>query len=206
MSLSDWLPSRKSCISYSWNRPNLWRLCRAARSACLLCRPSPRLRSSATVSIHQHNQPSLSFLTWKPCFKYKCVWSLLDPALIYEKCLTGEEGFDGAMDLFPQKYSTKAVEPQLSGQFWLTLPFIQQRFNSSKVLQIVLQKISISDKCFSFELSVHQRILKKKIYIYIKCSQKCEAAQLLSALVMVRNISGAANQHIRMISEGSCDT
>ncbi len=23
---------------------------------------------------------------------------------------------------------------------------------------------------------------------------------------MVRNISGAANQHIRMISEGSCDT
>lgn len=127
LSLSDWLPSRKSCISYSWNRPNLWRLCRAARSACLLCRPSPRLRSSATVSIHQHNQPSLSFLTWKQCFKYKCVWSLLDPALIYEKCLTGEEGFDGAMDLFPQKYSTKAVEPQLSGQFWLTLPFIQQR-------------------------------------------------------------------------------
>lgn len=41
--------------------------------------------------------------------------SLSDPALIYEKCLAGEEGFDGAMDLFPQNYSTKAVEPQLSG-------------------------------------------------------------------------------------------
>ncbi len=82
--------------------------------------------------------------------------------------------------------------------------FSKDAVNSSKVLQIVLQKISISDKCCSFELSVHQRILKKNIYI--KCSQKCEAAQLLSALVMVRNISGAANQHIRMISEGSCDT
>lgn len=48
-----------------------------------------------------------------------CLFSLLDPALIYEKCLAGEEGFDGAMDLFPQNYSTKAVEPPLSGQFWL---------------------------------------------------------------------------------------
>lgn len=53
-----------------------------------------------------------------------CLFSLLDPALIYEKCLAGEEGFDGAMDLFPQNYSTKAVEPQLSGQFWLALLFL----------------------------------------------------------------------------------
>lgn len=45
----------------------------------------------------------------------KSIYSLSDPALIYEKCLAGEEGFDGAMDLFPQNYSTKAVEPQLSG-------------------------------------------------------------------------------------------
>jgi len=45
------------------------------------------------------------------------LFSLLDPALIYEKCLAGEEGFDGALDLFPPNYSTKAVEPQLSGQF-----------------------------------------------------------------------------------------
>jgi len=25
-------------------------------------------------------------------------------------------------------------------------------------------------------------------------------------LIILRNVSGAANQHIRMISEGSCDT
>ncbi|GAA6083770.1 DNA repair and recombination protein RAD54-like, partial [Tachysurus ichikawai] len=36
------------------------------------------------------------------------------PSLIYEKCVEGEEGFAGAMELFPPGYSTKAVEPQLS--------------------------------------------------------------------------------------------
>ncbi len=32
------------------------------------------------------------------------------------------------------------------------------------------------------------------------------AAQLFSTLIIIRNVSGAANHHIRMISEGSCDT
>ncbi|KAG7272523.1 hypothetical protein CRUP_006812, partial [Coryphaenoides rupestris] len=36
------------------------------------------------------------------------------PALIYEKCLEGAEGFEGALDLFPAGYSLKSVEPQLS--------------------------------------------------------------------------------------------
>ncbi len=36
--------------------------------------------------------------------------------------------------------------------------------------------------------------------------QKYEAAQLFSTLILIRNVSWAANQHIRMISEGSCDT
>ncbi len=44
-----------------------------------------------------------------------------------------------------------------------------------------------------------KRILKKN-------PQKYEAAQLFSTLIMRSNISWAANQHIRMISEGSCDT
>ncbi len=37
-------------------------------------------------------------------------------------------------------------------------------------------------------------------------TQKYEAAQLFSTLIIIRNVSRAANQHIRMISEGSCDT
>lgn len=39
-----------------------------------------------------------------------------DPALIHEHCVEGAEGFEGALDLFPPGYSTKAVEPQLSGE------------------------------------------------------------------------------------------
>ncbi|MGH0164156.1 UNVERIFIED_CONTAM: hypothetical protein FKN15_074719 [Acipenser sinensis] len=38
------------------------------------------------------------------------------PALIYDKCVEGEEGFEGALELFPPGYCTKSVEPQLSGR------------------------------------------------------------------------------------------
>ncbi len=61
----------------------------------------------------------------------------------------------------------------------------------------MLQNISISNKCCSFELSVHQRILKNKI------SNKNMKPQLFSALIIIRNVCWAANQYIRMIS---CDT
>ncbi len=43
----------------------------------------------------------------------------------------------------------------------------------------------------------------KKVSRY---SQKYEAAQLFSTPITIRNVCWAANQHIRMISEGSCDT
>lgn len=39
-----------------------------------------------------------------------------DPALIYDKCVEGAEGFHGALDLFPPGYCGKAVEPHLSGK------------------------------------------------------------------------------------------
>lgn len=39
-----------------------------------------------------------------------------DPALIYEKCVEEEEGFVGALQLFPPGYSIKTLEPQLSGK------------------------------------------------------------------------------------------
>lgn len=42
-----------------------------------------------------------------------------DPALIYDKCVEGAEGFQGALDLFPPGYCTKAVEPHLSGKMAL---------------------------------------------------------------------------------------
>ncbi len=36
--------------------------------------------------------------------------------------------------------------------------------------------------------------------------QKYEAAQQFSTFIIIRNVSWAANQYIRMISVGSCDT
>ena len=39
-----------------------------------------------------------------------------DPELIFDKAQTGEEGFEGALDLFPQSFSIKQVQPELSGE------------------------------------------------------------------------------------------
>jgi len=68
-------------------------------------------------------------------------------------------------------------------------------------LFIVLQNIYISCKRCSFKHSVHQRILKKHHGFHTNIS-----TQLFSTLIIIRNALWAANQHIRMISVGSCDT
>lgn len=39
-----------------------------------------------------------------------------DPALIYDKCVQEEDGFEGTLDIFPPGYNSKALEPQLSGE------------------------------------------------------------------------------------------
>ncbi len=66
--------------------------------------------------------------------------------------------------------------------------FSKDALNWSKMLQ----KISISDKCCSSELSIHQRNLNK---FY---------SAVLNVIIIIHAFS-AANQDIRMISEGSCD-
>ncbi|XP_063483704.1 DNA repair and recombination protein RAD54-like isoform X10 [Symphalangus syndactylus] len=44
------------------------------------------------------------------------------PALIHDKCVEEEDGFVGALDLFPPGYNSKTLEPQLSvGDCWLLL-------------------------------------------------------------------------------------
>ncbi len=57
-----------------------------------------------------------------------------------------------------------------------------------------------------FKLSIHQRILKKCITISSEILYG--SVQLFSTLIIIRNVSCAENQHIRMISdsEGSRDT
>ncbi len=80
----------------------------------------------------------------------------------------------------------------------LILLFRRDALNWSKVSVktfLMLQNLSISNKCCSFELSHHQ--MKNK-------TNKNKTAQLFSTLIIIRNASWAANQHIRMISEGLC--
>ncbi|XP_040087217.1 DNA repair and recombination protein RAD54-like isoform X3 [Oryx dammah] len=38
------------------------------------------------------------------------------PALIYDKCVEEEDGFEGTLDIYPPGYNSKALEPQLSGE------------------------------------------------------------------------------------------
>ncbi|POI29663.1 hypothetical protein CIB84_006587, partial [Bambusicola thoracicus] len=59
------------------------------------------------------------------------------PALIYDKCVEEEEGFMGALDLFPAGYSTKSVEPQLSGKM-LVLDYILAVTKSTSNDKVVL--------------------------------------------------------------------
>ncbi len=65
----------------------------------------------------------------------------------------------------------------------------------------MLQKIYISDKCCSFELSIRQIILKTRKF----CSAVFNVV-IIIIIIIIKNVFWAANQHIRMISEGSCDT
>ncbi len=58
----------------------------------------------------------------------------------------------------------------------------------------MLQKIFISDKCWSLDLST-QRIMKKMYLTVLNIDDNNN-----------KTVSWTANQHIRMISEGSCDT
>ena len=39
-----------------------------------------------------------------------------DPLLIHEKAQLGEEGFEGALDLFPADYNPKKLQPEFSGK------------------------------------------------------------------------------------------
>ncbi len=92
--------------------------------------------------------------------------------------------------------------------FWkkLILLFSNDAINWPKdtvEIFIMLWKISILNKCcfltfYSSEMPVTQNVSQFR--------QNCEVAQLFSTLITIRNVIWAANQHIRMISEGSCDT
>ena len=42
-------------------------------------------------------------------------WSPSDPILVYEKAQVEEDGFEGALELFPSNFDPKKLQPEFSG-------------------------------------------------------------------------------------------
>uniref|UniRef100_A0A3Q1FR95 RAD54 like n=1 Tax=Acanthochromis polyacanthus TaxID=80966 RepID=A0A3Q1FR95_9TELE len=83
------------------------------------------------------------------------------PALIYDKCVEGEEGFEGALDLFPPGYCTKAVEPQLSGKM-LVLDYILAMTRTTTSDKVVL----VSN--YTQTLDLFEKLCRSRRYLYVR--------------------------------------
>ncbi len=59
---------------------------------------------------------------------------------------------------------------------------------------------------YSNRVFVHTKKYIVSKYITVQKYEIGKTAQLFLTLTIIRNVSWAPNQHIRMISEGSCDT
>jgi hypothetical protein len=51
---------------------------------------------------------------------------LLDPALIFEKCLEKVDGFAKLLPLFPSGFNTKTIDPVLSGKKKIRFFFVRK--------------------------------------------------------------------------------
>ncbi|NXS02809.1 RAD54 protein, partial [Oxylabes madagascariensis] len=83
------------------------------------------------------------------------------PALIYDKCVEEEEGFMGALDLFPSGYSTKSLEPQLSGKM-LVLDYILAVTKSTSNDKVVL----VSN--YTQTLDLFEKLCRNRRYLYVR--------------------------------------
>ncbi|NXP68691.1 RAD54 protein, partial [Chloropsis cyanopogon] len=83
------------------------------------------------------------------------------PALIYDKCVEEEEGFMGALGLFPSGYSTKSLEPQLSGKM-LVLDYILAVTKSTSNDKVVL----VSN--YTQTLDLFEKLCRSRRYLYVR--------------------------------------
>ncbi|XP_055203890.1 DNA repair and recombination protein RAD54-like isoform X3 [Gorilla gorilla gorilla] len=83
------------------------------------------------------------------------------PALIHDKCVEEEDGFVGALDLFPPGYSSKALEPQLSGKM-LVLDYILAVTRSRSSDKVVL----VSN--YTQTLDLFEKLCRARRYLYVR--------------------------------------
>uniref|UniRef100_A0A8C5JZI6 Helicase ATP-binding domain-containing protein n=1 Tax=Jaculus jaculus TaxID=51337 RepID=A0A8C5JZI6_JACJA len=84
-----------------------------------------------------------------------------DPALIYDKCVAEEDGFEGSLDIFPPGYNSKAVEPQLSGKM-LVLDYILAVTRSRSSDKVVL----VSN--YTQTLDLFEKLCRARRYLYVR--------------------------------------
>ncbi|XP_063483701.1 DNA repair and recombination protein RAD54-like isoform X7 [Symphalangus syndactylus] len=83
------------------------------------------------------------------------------PALIHDKCVEEEDGFVGALDLFPPGYNSKTLEPQLSGKM-LVLDYILAVTRSRSSDKVVL----VSN--YTQTLDLFEKLCRARRYLYVR--------------------------------------
>ncbi|KAF5909390.1 DNA repair and recombination protein RAD54-like, partial [Clarias magur] len=115
------------------------------------------LKQAKPVETLQQGKISVSSLSSITSLKKLCN----HPSLIYEKCVEGDEGFAGALELFPPGYSTKAVEPQLSGKM-LVLDYILAMTRTTTSDKVVL----VSN--YTQTLDLFEKLCRARKYLYVR--------------------------------------
>lgn len=77
-----------------------------------------------------------------------------------------EDGFVGALDLFPPGYSSKALEPQLSGKM-LVLDYILAVTRSRSSDKVVL----VSN--YTQTLDLFEKLCRARRYLYVRLMARC---------------------------------
>ncbi|CAL1572573.1 unnamed protein product [Knipowitschia caucasica] len=83
------------------------------------------------------------------------------PALVYDKCVSGERGFRGALDLFPSSFDPRCPQPQLSGKM-LVLDLILAFTKSTTSDKVVL----VSN--YTQTLDLLEVLFRNRKYTYVR--------------------------------------
>nr|XP_020639027.1 DNA repair and recombination protein RAD54-like [Pogona vitticeps] len=119
------------------------------------------------------------------------------PALIYDKCVEEEEGFVGALQLFPPGYSIKTLEPQLSGKM-LVLDYILAVTRSTSNDKVVL----VSN--YTQTLDLFEKLCRVRRYLYVRLDGTMSIKKRAKIVERFNNISSP--EFIFMLSSkaGGC--
>ncbi|KAK2908393.1 DNA repair and recombination protein RAD54-like [Channa argus] len=115
------------------------------------------LRQAKPLETLQEGKISVSSLSSITSLKKLCN----HPALIYDKCVEAEEGFKGALDMFPPGYCPKSVEPQLSGKM-LVLDYILAMTRTTTSDKVVL----VSN--YTQTLDLFEKLCRSRRYLYVR--------------------------------------